>query len=92
MYCTKCGATVQEGAAFCRQCGQPVGSAVTTAMEGAGAEGATHAGVPYADQSDVAASPNAPPPFASYPAAASVSMGIAPPLRMRGSGCARWLI
>jgi uncharacterized RDD family membrane protein YckC len=40
MYCTKCGATVQEGAVFCRQCGQPIGSSATTTMQGA-AEGAT---------------------------------------------------
>src|ERR1700689_1602192 len=83
MYCTKCGATVQEGAAFCRQCGQAVVSRVT--MEGASAEGATiDAGVPYVDRGDVAFPPGAPPPLAPYGAAVSTSMGMAPPIAYAG--------
>jgi uncharacterized RDD family membrane protein YckC len=73
MYCTKCGATVQEGAAFCRQCGQPVGSAAKAAMEGA----TIHAGVPPADQDHVTVPQGAPPALAFY--AAPISAGIESP-------------
>src|ERR1700722_20140410 len=77
MYCTKCGAAVQEDAAFCRQCGQPVGSAVTTAMEGA-TEGATiYAGVLPADRNDVTVPLGAGPPLTPY--AAPISAGIGTP-------------
>lgn len=31
MYCSKCGAAVADAAAFCPACGQPIGSAATTA-------------------------------------------------------------
>ena len=77
MYCTKCGATVQEGAAFCRHCGQPVGSAATTAMEGAAEEATIPAGVPSADRNDVTFPLGAPPPLAPY--GAPISTGIAEP-------------
>jgi uncharacterized RDD family membrane protein YckC len=84
MYCTKCGATVQEGAAFCRQCGQPVGAAATIAMERATegeTEGATiHAGGLLGDRDDATVSPGAPPQFASYAAPVSTGMGIGAPL------------
>jgi uncharacterized RDD family membrane protein YckC len=85
MYCTKCGATVQEGAAFCRQCGQPVGSAAMIAMEGT-TEGATvHAGVPLGDRDDATVSPDATPAFASYSAPVSTGLGIgAPPMVYAG--------
>jgi uncharacterized RDD family membrane protein YckC len=33
MYCTKCGTPVQEGASFCRVCGQPIAVVQTTASE-----------------------------------------------------------
>ena len=33
MYCTKCGVSVQEGAGFCRSCGQAVVSAPGTPGE-----------------------------------------------------------
>jgi uncharacterized RDD family membrane protein YckC len=35
MFCTNCGTSIAEGAAFCRMCGQPVAQPSATAPEGA---------------------------------------------------------
>lgn len=78
MFCTKCGATVQEGAAFCRQCGQPVASASTTAMDVAREGGAIHSDGPIADPNDVTFPPATPPPFASYGTPVSTAAGLPP--------------
>jgi uncharacterized RDD family membrane protein YckC len=87
MYCTKCGATVQEGAAFCRHCGQPIGSAVTGGVEGA-AEGVTEgttvgAGVSFGDRYEATIPPSAPPPFVAYGAPIATGIG-APPIAYAG--------
>ena len=78
MYCTKCGATVQEGAAFCRQCGQPVGFGFDDGDGcGEGRWGHSCDG-PIADPNDVTFPPATPPPFASYGTPVSTAAGLPP--------------
>ena len=76
MYCTKCGATVQEGAAFCRQCGQPIGAAAASPMGGATESAPIHAGAPVGDRDDATVLPSAPSPYTSYGAPISTGMGV----------------
>lgn len=63
MFCTKCGSLVQEGARFCRTCGQPLESAASVTPEPSALEPAPES----AALPSVVPAPVINPPIPSYP-------------------------
>src|SRR5271155_3481484 len=61
MYCTNCGTAVLEGAAFCRNCGQPVVAAHTVASETAESPSAVGL-LPATKDATIPPTPPVPPP------------------------------
>src|ERR1700722_18094836 len=65
MYCTKCGSLVQEGARFCKTCGQPLAVAATLTPEPFVSEPGPGPALLTSDSA--AAAPLATPRIATYP-------------------------
>jgi uncharacterized RDD family membrane protein YckC len=79
MYCTKCGTVLQDGAGFCRSCGQPVGGAPTVTPESS----AIPVPPPVTPPIETTIPPISPPPVASY-APPVVSAGSVPAVSYAG--------